>query len=356
MIIDCHAHQLTPGMMGRHPHWGPVFTPRGLKVGDWTLGSKAAAAAAADLSDAARNEDISIKWLERMSLETRLGQMDEVGVDHLVLSCPSHIYMYWAGEFGDDYARIINDELAAYSAKAPDRLSFWGHANLANPTGAVTEIDRAVKQLGAVGMSMGGSNFGGLEIYDEALDPVWAKIVDLEVPIYVHGYNQSVTWGENYKEEKFDTTSIVGMNVDEAKAFWYFICGGVLDRFPELKVYITHGGGFAPFQLQRFNETNKTMAPDSRNKKPVLDYLPNFYFDLDLHSRAMRQAMVEDIGVGRLLYGTNFGGADRHHGDLCDGIGLTEPEKEQIHSGNALKLLRLLDNKKLGQAKAAATA
>jgi aminocarboxymuconate-semialdehyde decarboxylase len=259
--------------------------------------------------------------------------------------------MYWAGDFGDEYATIINDELAAFSGGAPDRLSFWGHANIARPEGAVKEIDRAVKQLGAVGMSMGGSNFGGLEIYDEELDVVWKKLCDLDVPIYVHGYNQSVTWGENYKEEKYDTTSIVGMNIDEAKAFWYFTSGGVLDRFPDLKVYITHAGGFAPFQLRRFNETNKTMAPDSKNKKQIIEYLPNFYFDLDLHSRGMRQGMVEDIGVDRLLYGTNFGGADRHHGDLTDDLGLTDAEKEKIHSGNALSLLRFLGNKKIGTAK-----
>jgi aminocarboxymuconate-semialdehyde decarboxylase len=355
MIIDCHAHQLTPGMMSRHPHWGPIMTPRGLKIGDWTLGSKAAAAAAA-ASGEPTDVDISIKWLERMSIETRLGQMDEIGTDHLVLSVPAHAYMYWAGEFGDEYARIINDELAAYSGQAPDRLSFWGHANIANPAGAVAELDRAVKQLGAVGMSMGGSNFGGLEIYDEALDPVWAKLVELDVPIYVHGYNQSVTWGPDYKKDKFDTTSIVGMNVDEAKAFWYFTSGGVLDRFPDLKIYITHGGGFAPFQLGRFNATNQTMAPDSVNKRPIRDYLPNFYFDLDLHSRAMRQAMIEDIGPDRLLYGTNFGGADKHHGDLCDGLGLTDAEKAKIHSENALGLLRFLGNKKLSRAKRPALA
>jgi aminocarboxymuconate-semialdehyde decarboxylase len=347
MIIDCHAHQLTPGMMNRHPHWGPQITSRGLRIGHWTLGTKdAALLPEGDEGD----REVGIKWLERMSLETRLKLMDELGTDHLVLSVPSHAYMYWAGEFGDEYATIINDELSAFSNGAPDRLSFWGHANIANPEGAVKEIDRAVKQLGAVGMSMGGSNFGGLEIYDEALEPVWKKIVELDVPIYVHGYNQSVTWGENFKDEKYDTTSILGMNVDEAKAFWYFINGGVLDKFPDLKVYITHGGGFAPYQLTRFHETNKTMAPDSKNKKPIKDYLNNFYFDLDLHSRGMRQGMVEDIGVDRLLYGTNFVGADRHHGDLTDGLGLSDEDKEKIHSGNALNLLRFLGNKKLGSA------
>lgn len=339
MIIDCHCHQITPGMLDRHPHWGPFLSPKGVKCGDWVLGTKQA-----ELTQ-------GIKWLDdKLSVGARLRLMDETGTDHLILSTPSHFYMYWAGEFGDEYARITNDELYAFTNQAPERLSFWGHANLANPQGAVEELERAVVELGAVGMSMGGVNFGGLEVYDEALDPVWSKLVELDVPIFIHGYNQSVTWGKDWTREKFDTTAILGMNVDEATAFWYFINGGVLDRFPQLRVYITHGGGFAPFQLQRFNETNKTMCPDSRNQKPVIEYLPNFYFDLDLHSRAMRRAMIEDIGVERLLYGTNFGGADSHHGDLCDDIGLTEAQKEQIHSTNTLQLLHQLGKKKLGAA------
>jgi aminocarboxymuconate-semialdehyde decarboxylase len=161
------------------------------------------------------------------------------------------------------------------------------------------------------------------------------------VPIFCHGYNQSVSWGEHAMDDRFDSTSIVGMCNDEARLFWFMINGGVIDRFPNLKVYITHGGGFVPYQVRRFHETNLTMAPDSVNKKPVLDYMPNFYFDLDIHSPAMRRAVATDIGADRLLYGTNFGGADSHEGDLTEDIGLSESDREKVRSGNAIKLLGL---------------
>lgn len=36
----------------------------------------------------------------------------------------------------------------------------------------------------------------------------------------------------------------------------------------------------AVFQLGRLNELNHAMAPDARNKRKLLDYLPNFWFDL----------------------------------------------------------------------------
>jgi aminocarboxymuconate-semialdehyde decarboxylase len=333
MLIDLHAHHITPGMVNRHDHWGPRITAKGIKIGHWVLGAKNNRLAAENDETAER------KLLERFALKRRLEMMEEKGVDKLVVSVPAHFYMYWAGEFGNQYARVVNDELAAMCAQASGRIHFWGHANLADPSNAAKEIERAVTELGAKGMSMGGANFGGLEVHDEALYPVWEKLCELRVPIFVHGYNQSVTWGEKWTEDRYDTTSIIGMCNDEARLFWYMINAGVLDVFPDLKVYITHGGGFVPYQVRRFHETNLTMAPDSKNKKPVLEYMQNFYFDLDLHSPAMRRAVVEDIGVDRLLYGTNFGGADSHSGDLTEGLGLSETDREKIRSGNTLKLM-----------------
>lgn len=331
MLIDLHAHHISAGMLNRDEHWGPFVNSSGLKVGNWQLGTKT--------WGTADDATAQIDWIERLSVERRLQVMDERRIDRLVLSVPAHMYMYWTGPFGNTYAEIVNEELAATCAEAPERLSFWGHANLSDPVAAAKEIERAVTSLGAKGMSMGGSNFGGLDASDEALDPVWEKLSELGVPVFVHGYNESVTWDDADRPDRFDTTSIVGMCSDEASLFWHIVNGGVLDRFPGLTFYITHGGGFIPYQLQRFHETNLTMAPDSKNQKPVREYMENFYFDLDLHSVAMRRAVVEDIGSDRLLYGTNFGGADSHAGDLTDGLDLPEVEREKIRSGNALRLM-----------------
>ena len=87
------------------------------------------------------------------------------------------------------------------------------------------------------------------------------------------------------------------------------ICGGALDAYPTLKTYISHAGGMAVFQLGRLSDLNRVMAPDARNQRPLMDYMKNFYFDLDVHHPALRRAVVEVVGADNLLYGTNFGGA-----------------------------------------------
>jgi aminocarboxymuconate-semialdehyde decarboxylase len=55
----------------------------------------------------------------------------------------------------------------------------------------------------------------------------------------------------------------------------------------------------------------------------------------------MRRAIVEDIGVDRLLYGTNFMGSDTVDFDLTEGLDLAAGDREKIRSGNAIKLLKI---------------
>jgi len=256
--------------------------------------------------------------------------------------------MYWAEpEFCVPFAQKVNDSLAKYCSGAPDRLMFWAHAPLNVPVEAAKEIRRACTELGAKGLVAGGSNFGGLEFDSPEMDPVWEALCDLDLPMFVHGYNQSVTWGKDANTDRYETTAILGMNYDESKCFWYMINGGVFDRFPNLKVYITHGGGFVPYQLGRMAQTNPNLDT-YHNKKPFLSYLRNFYFDVELHEVPMRQAMVEVIGADRVLYGSNFGGSDAVRHDLTSDLKLSQEDMDRIRWKNACELLHL-DPAKIGK-------
>lgn len=332
MLIDIHAHMVTPGMLKQHDFWGPFMTSGGFKVGHFCLGTKQKATISDDEAEAS--------LLEKMTHANRRKLMAERNVEKLVVSTPSHAFMYWAGEFGTEYAATCNDELSAYCAEDPEHFAFWAHANMADPDSAVKEIDRAVRELGAKGVCVGGANFNGLEAHSEELFPVWEKLTELDVPVMVHGYNQSIWLGENHHQDKFETTSILGDCYDETLFFWYLICGGALDKYPTLKTYITHAGGMAVFQLGRFNELNKGMAPDARNEKPVMEYMKNFWFDLDVHAPSLRQAITDIVSKDRLVFGTNFGGA-YDFGDPTIGLTIPEADKELIRRENAIKLLKL---------------
>lgn len=355
MLIDLHAHAPHPGYYDLDPYWGPFFEQHDdgdirMRVGKWvlTLGSPERKAAVRAARAAGKKIDLAEYMAKWADPKHRLANMDAAGQNAQVVSVPSHCYMYWTEpEYSVRFASKVNDTLAEYCSAAPDRLMYWAHAPLNVPEAAAAELKRACGTLGAKGLVAGGANFGGLEYDSPELDVVWRTLCDLDLPIFVHGYNQSASWGENANEDRYETTAIVGMQYDETRCFWNLICGGVLDRFPDLKIYITHGGGYVPYQLGRLNQTNKNL--DVRhNKKDVVEYLKNFYFDLELHEAPMRQAVLDLIGADQLVYGSNFGGSDAVRHDLTDGLRITQEQLDKIRFQNAVELLHL-DLAKIGK-------
>jgi predicted TIM-barrel fold metal-dependent hydrolase len=343
LLIDLHAHLAHPDFLDQHPHWGPTYVVNDdgditLTIGKWELHLGIPERRNALKSGAL--DSLNATFARRRDPALRVANMDAVGQDAQVVSLPLHQVMYWTDdEFAIRYARHVNDVMTEFCSAFPKRLYHWAHVPLQNPKAAAAELHRAVAQ-GAVGMSMGGANFGGMEAGDEDLDEIWRACCDLDVPIFVHGYNQSAAWGDKADTERFEVTSIVGMMGDETACFWNMICGGVLDRFPNLKVYITHAGGFVPYHLGRLEITN-TVLRNKRNVKPLREYLPNFWFDLLTHAPSMRRAICDVIGPDQLVYGTNFGGSDGIREDLTDGLDISTEDREKIRSGNALKLLRI---------------
>lgn len=354
MLIDLHAHAPHPDYYNQHPYWGPAFElqPDGdikLRVGDWILSLGAPERKAALRQAHAEGKTLEVsEYMERWrDPKFRLAGMDSAGQSAQVVNVPSHCYMYWTDkDFSVSFSRKANEVLAEYCSADPSRLMYWAQAPLNAPEEAAKEIRRACTEFGAKGLSAGGSNFGGLEFDSPEMDPVWQALCDLDLPMFVHGFNQSVTWGDKANTDRYETTSIVGMNYDETKAFWYMINGGVFDRFPDLKVYITHGGGFVPYQLGRLANTNPNLDV-YHNKKPFLDYMKNFYFDVELHELPMRQAMVDVIGADRVLYGSNFGGSDAVRHDLTEGLKLSDDDLQKIRWKNACELLHI-DPAKVG--------
>jgi aminocarboxymuconate-semialdehyde decarboxylase len=331
MLIDVHAHMITPRMLNADAFWGPFMTTSGFTVGKFCLGTAQ--------PSSGTDKDATAKILDKMSHDSRRSVMKARHVDKIVVSIPSNAFMYWAGDFGNTYAALCNDELSAYCNEDPDHFAFWAHANLADPKTAATEIERAVTELGAKGVCVGGANFNGLEAHSRELFPVWEMISNLDVPIMVHGYSQSIWTGDDHTSDLFATTSILGDCYDESLFFWYLICGGALDAFPNLKVYVTHAGGMSLFQLGRLEALNASIANDRRNKKSLSEYLPNFWFDLDVHTPSLRRAVVDIVGVDRIVHGTNFGAHD--FGDPTEGLNLSDIDSRKIRSVNAVNLLKL---------------
>ena len=65
--------------------------------------------------------------------------------------------------------------------------------------------------------------------------------------------------------QKFGMWNSIGQSIEEVKVMTSLIYEGVIDRFPDLKIVISHGGGYFPHNLGRMdrNVTQFPAPPDA---------------------------------------------------------------------------------------------
>lgn len=121
------------------------------------------------------------------------------------------------------------------------------------------------------------------------------------------------------------------------------IFGGVFQRFPNLRVLASHGGGYFPYQFGRLIH-GYTVRPEPRVRdiKGPQHYLKNIYFDTITHWGPALQFLVDTFGADHVVLGTDypFDMGDLSPLDRVEGIRLSEKALTAICSENAMSLLR----------------
>ena len=182
-------------------------------------------------------------------LETRLADMDRMKVDIQAVAVSVYQYYYWAdAEMGAKVSRIINEELKESTDKFADRFSPLGTVPLQDTDAAIAELRYCVQELGFKGLEIG-SHVDGEEIASPRLDPFWAEVERLGAVIIVH------TNGHTHKERLQDHNfvNILGHAFEATLATAHLIFNGVMERYPNLKIVVVHGGGYLPAYAGRID-------------------------------------------------------------------------------------------------------
>jgi predicted TIM-barrel fold metal-dependent hydrolase len=277
-------------------------------------------------------------------LDRHLAEMAEAGVDCSVLSC----LLGWNATIEE--CRLINDGLAKIQERYPGKFVGLAQAPVIEGQAAVLEIARAVGKLGLKGATIT-SQVQGFSLDCDRLFPLYEKACELDVPIFVHPALAPVGYG---LLEDYDLPRVLGREVDLMVATTRLIAGGVLDRFPSLKLVIGHfGGGIAAIKDRLVNKGYRF----GTLKQPFGAYFDMLYFDLAGFEGALPSlhCALQGILPERLVFATDypqdFSGVNTDTGrgpkDIRAYVGavraldLTGDQKEAILSGTAKRLLKL---------------
>jgi aminocarboxymuconate-semialdehyde decarboxylase len=274
------------------------------------------------------------------SLELRLADMDAMGVDMQLLSPAPNQYYYWADpDLARQLCRLINDHIASLVAQHPDRLLGLGSIALQHPELAIEQLDYAVKTLGLRGVEVS-SMVNGLELADPKFERFWAQVEQLGCLVFLHPLGSSL--GERLNRHYLSNT--IGQPLETAVALSYLIFGGILDRYPGLKLLAAHGGGYVASYIGRSDHAWR-VRPDARGcRREPSSYLRQIYFDSIVYRAEQLRHLIAEVGASQIVVGTDYPYDMAHydmHGLLAEVPGLSESERAAILGGNAARLLDL---------------
>jgi predicted TIM-barrel fold metal-dependent hydrolase len=94
--------------------------------------------------------------------------------------------------------RKANNQLTAAVAAHPTRFAGFAFLPMADPSGAATELERCIKELGFIDTPIP-NQAAGIYYDGEAYYPFWERAQELDVPVYLHPAPPSATQGEHFK-------------------------------------------------------------------------------------------------------------------------------------------------------------
>lgn len=280
----------------------------------------------------------------------RFAEMDRMGVDVMVISPvpPQFNYLADAG-LCLEASQIINDHLAGEVKAHPDRLRAFCTVPLQDCARAVAELDRSVTKLGMVGVEIG-ANAGTDELSADRLDPFWARVEELGVPILLH----PTSFASDRLSDHY-LTNTIGNPLETTVAVHHMIYAGVLERFPGLKIILSHGGAFAAAYAARMDHAWGA-RPDCRGRitRPPTSYLRQMYVDTIVFETDQLAHLVAKFGADHVLLGTDYP-FDMAEFDPIEHIvqtpGLSAQDRSKICGLNAVALFGF-DPASFGRAKA----
>jgi aminocarboxymuconate-semialdehyde decarboxylase len=170
---------------------------------------------------------------------------------------------------------------------------------LADPPAAVAELRRAARELGMVGV-LTGTSAGERMLDDPGLDPFFGAAAEEGLPVLLHPY-LSMAGRPAAGLERFHLANAVGNPHETFLAAARLIDGGVLDRHPDLKVVLVHGGGSLPYQVGRLAHAR---SAGGRRESPD-SYLERLLFDTVLFDPRAFDFLVSLVGPERVAFGSD---------------------------------------------------
>ena len=263
--VDVHTHVVPPD-------WARALTTAGQSSGGWTVPD----------------------W----SAESHLAVQDEFGIATGILSVTNPGTTI-AGTRPAEVARAVNEFTAEAVKDRPDRFGQFATVPQSDVDAVLAEITYAYEELHADGVVLM-SSVEGRYLGDPLLDPMWAELDRRHAVVFVHPADGPYPMLPDTPYPLLDFT------FDTTRTAVNLVLNGVLRRYPNVRVILSHAGGYLPYVAPPVVRA-APFAPPGTDAETVAADLRRFYFDTALSSaHTTLRALLEFAEPGHVLFGSDW--------------------------------------------------
>ena len=275
----------------------------------------------------------SATWSPAKSIE----DMDQAGVSTGMCSIAPAGDPFNDATTAPRFCHESNEYAARLAADYPRRFGVFAALPLPNIDASLREIEYAFDVLRADGIGLF-TSYGNKWLGDPAFNPVFEELNRRNAVVYTHPNTADCcrslipNIGDGAIEWGTDTT----------RAIAQMIFGGAQERFANVRMIFSHGGGTMPFLVERF--ANMAASPQLAPKFPqgFAGAAAKYYYDTaQVANPAAMAALSKVVPASSIVFGTDF--PFRTAGDHVKGLKdcgvFSSKDLAAIDRDNALKFL-----------------
>ena len=325
--VDMHAHLLVPEvevLVAEHPAKAQELARMATEMGPESM---------------AHHQSLMPSYAPKLTdLAVRLADMDAMGIDMQAISLSPTQYYYWAeSELASKIVEVANLGIRDFCAQRPDRFVGLAAVSLQHPKLASEQLRKATAEYGLRGVEIS-TRIGDVDLADPAFEGFWQTAEELGSLVFIHPLGCSM--GERLAPHYL--SNIVGQPAETTVALSHLVFGGVLDRYPALKICAAHGGGYFPLYISRADHAYEVRPESHRIAERPSAYLRRLWYDSLVYTPEALGHLVDQVGADRIVIGTDYPfdmGMYEPHVPIDAVPDLSDADRDAIRGGNAAFLL-----------------
>ena len=245
--------------------------------------------------------------------------MDKEGIDVTVLYPTRGLYANWHqgmdAKFSAAIALAYNDWLYDHCQQGdPKRMYGAASVPIQDVGMAIEEARRAVTQLGFKAILVRPNPpQRGVYYHQHTFDPLWEAVQALGVPVGFHegsAANLPQVGADRFGLDEFNLMHTSSHAMEQMLALSATTLGGVLERFPRLKMaYLEGNGSWLPWWLWRLDEHAEGYPEEGLKMKPSDYFYRQGYVSLEA-DETPGIAAIEACGADYFVFSTDYPHSD----------------------------------------------